>query len=247
MTSKQVMLMLWTLALLTGCVRGRSTAPPLVAPYEHRQLWAVAPLRNESGSLQADGVRFADQLARQLENAQGLDVLPVSRVLQAMDGLQLASVTTKVDALTLLKTLGVDALLVGTITDYDPYDPPKLGLAVELYLDPRATNGQPRLDPRELTRSPTDPYNLPSQPQRTDQPVSVVSAFFDAADPAVRERLERYARDRGPEQERQRGWRLYRISIDLYSEFVSYLVSSRLLDVETQRLTPPPPTEKPAS
>ena len=49
MTSKQVMLT--TLALLAGCV-DQPGIKPLASPYPGRQVWAVAPLRNESGSLQ---------------------------------------------------------------------------------------------------------------------------------------------------------------------------------------------------
>ena len=72
MTSEQAMraLLLALLAcLMSGCELFDRYPPidPLVAPYATRRVWAVVPLRNETGSLQADGVRMAEQLARQLE------------------------------------------------------------------------------------------------------------------------------------------------------------------------------------
>jgi len=253
MTSEQVMryawaaLLAWAAAVSAGCTGWPSRDPALVAPYGERQLWAVAPLANESGSLQADGVRLADQLARTLENAGGLDVVPVSRVLAAMQSLELDAVRSPADAASLRGVLGADALVLGTVSAYEPYDPPKVGLAVELYLDPH----RPRpggVDLRELSRAATEEMSRPEGLGWSDpaQPASVISRYFDAADPQTREALERYARRRGGDRPADRhAWRLYRISMDLYTEFVSHEVSSRLLDAERTRLTPPEPDAEP--
>src|SRR5690606_14752642 len=129
---------------------------PLASPYETRQIWAIAPLRNESGSLYADGVKMADHLAYQLENAEQLDVLPVNRTLRAMNALGMRQINTRQDAMRLLQTLGADALVVGNITAYNPYDPPRLGIALELYQHPRIWRNENEIDPRKLSRAPTD-------------------------------------------------------------------------------------------
>jgi hypothetical protein len=240
MTSEQVMLALLVLLLPLwgGCGVQRDArdtpVPRLVAPYAERQVWAVAPLRNESGSLHADGVRIADHLARQLERAEGIDVIPVNRVLAAMDAMRLGSVASPEDALQLRRTLGVDAIVIGTVSSYDPYDPPKLGLAVELYVD-EDRDRRERVDLRGLTRAPVDEMTrLPSLPQ--GQPVNAVSGLFDAADSPTRQWLERYATGRGSGEARRDHWRNYRMSMDLYTEFVSYAVSWRLLNAEARRL-----------
>ncbi|MEX1016331.1 MAG: hypothetical protein WDZ31_06260 [Phycisphaeraceae bacterium] len=255
MTSKQVMwsatIMLLAAALgltLVGCAhRGAGrTAEPLNAPYEQRQVWAVAPLMNESGSRHADGVRLADHLARQLETATPLSVIAVNRVLDAMDGLEMGAVTSPAEAELLRRTLGVDALVVGTITAYEPYDPPKLGLAIELYAD-RTPGRDSGLDLRELSRAATDEMSRPELTQLGVGPVSMVSGYFDAADPRVREQLQRYGTQRGGESHGDRDWRLYRISMDLYSEFVSYQVSWRLLEAEARRLQLSDAEQEPAS
>lgn len=235
MTSEQVKLMLVALVLAAGGCGGLGgdRAP---APYGARQVWAVAPLRNESGSLEADGVRLADHLARQLENTEGIDVLPVNRVLAAMQALQISRVTDPCEAVKLRRTLGADGLIVGTITSYDPYDPPKLGLAVELYLAASAPTGVRVLDVRRLSSAPTDRLSRPSVARRKTRPASTVSGFYDAAEPALRKRLWRYAWHRGVEQDHPANAQLYRISMDLYSEFVTRAVTTRLLHLEDQRM-----------
>ena len=87
---------------------------------------------------------------------------------------------------------------------------------------------------------------------RADRPTTVVSGFFDAADPSVREALQRYAGKRVVSMDRQGldglnpfdkdderlATTLYRISMDLYSQFVSYELSRRLLRAESVRLMP---------
>lgn len=244
MTSVKVMLTamvaagcLWGLAGLAGCdlVR-RDKVPPLVSPYAETQTWAVAPLRNESGSRQVDPLRVADHLTQQLETAERLQIVPVNRVLAAMESLEMEAVASPAQAAELRRTLAVDALLVGTVTAYSPYDPPKLGLALELYTGTAIP--RPRIEIRDLTRAPTDRTAQPG-PVDPEQPVSVVSGYYDAAHPNVRRQLQAYGAQRGPEGTSDQHWRRYRINMDLYTEFVSYVVSGELLDAEHQRLQPP--------
>jgi hypothetical protein len=240
MKSEQVLLIAVMTAVVAACAGCETLFPtpgadPLRSPYGERRVWAIAPLRNESGSLHADGIVVADHLARQLENAGNLDVLPVNRTLAAMQAAGFATIESPEQAAQIRSILNADAILVGTITAYDPYDPPKLGIAVELYADASRGAHDPPLDVRQLSRAPTSDTTLPNQPRSTTAASSVVSAFFDAADPQVRERLQRYANRRGAVSEPD-AWRRYRVSMDLYTEFVSYVVSWRLLREEAQRI-----------
>ncbi len=250
MTSKQVMLIA-AMGLLGGC-NWLEKPVTLASPYQERRIFAVAPLINESGSLQADGFKLADHLARQLENATNVDVLPVNRTIAAMQDRGWRYIASPDQAQQLILALGADALLVGTITAYDPYDPPKLGVALELYFNPRAEQRRQTLDLRNLSKSARGDEVLQGSPLRADRPAAVVSAFFDAADPGVREALHRYAGKRGVDMDRQgldglnpfdteaekHASTLYRISMDLYSQFVSYELSWRLLRAESVRLMP---------
>ncbi|MCC6681725.1 MAG: hypothetical protein IT445_12560 [Phycisphaeraceae bacterium] len=248
MTSKQVMLTLIAVALLSGAsgcselmVRRPQAQPPLETPYAERQLWAVAPIRNESGSSYADGYRMADHLSRQLESVARIDALPVNRVIAAMDVLQMPAVASPEDVRRLMQTLGVDGLIVGTIAAYEPYDPPKIGLAVELYLDP--LRPMPKvIDERALTRAAVDQQTRPIVPPRGRGPDSAVSAFYDAADPGMRSLLEVYAAGRGESDNDAISSALYRSSMDLFSEFVAHLAVARLLAGEQDRLADNAPT-----
>ncbi|MEX0777242.1 MAG: hypothetical protein WD042_16180 [Phycisphaeraceae bacterium] len=237
MTSKQVMLIVAAL-LLGGCgLFPRPPADELAGPYPSRHVWAIVPLGNESGTQQADGAVLADHLHRQLENASNLDVLPVNRTIAAMNALQMSRVSDPAQAMHLMRTLGVDGLVVGTVTAYDPYDPPKLGLTLELYVDQRVDSVD-AASIRRLRTSATDPAPAVQTPASRRQPVTVASAVLDAGDPRVRELLEYYASQRGPVLEKD-AWRRYRISMDLYSEFAAYVMSRRLLEAERQRVAPP--------
>lgn len=254
MTSKQVLPTLAVALLFLASCRDQPKpgADPLEAPYATRRVWAIAPLRNESGTVAVDVLRMSDSLARHLTNARNLDVLPLNRTLAAMEAMHLARIATPSDALALMDALGAEGLVVGSVTAYDPYDPPKIGLTLELYQNPRVEPGG-SIDVRKLSRAATEEPGPPRP--RTRQPVSSVSAFLDCADPIVRHKVQRYAYDRGGSSHRDDSWldnpfdkatdeewRLYRISTDLYSEFVTYVMSWRLLRAETQRLAPPPPT-----
>jgi hypothetical protein len=157
--------------------------------------------------------------------------------------MELAQVGSPKDAVALMKTLAVDGLVVGTITAYDPYDPPKLGIAIELFTNRRA-DAVAVLNTRELTRAPM------SGPETTwahvSQPVSVVSGFYRASDGGVRRKMQRYARGAGPIEDRD-AWHRYRINMDLYSEFITYVMSKRLMAAETARMERKRVQEQPAS
>lgn len=244
MTSEQAMrvslLAALTAMLSGGCEMFDRYKPidPLVAPYSTRRVWAVAPLTNESGSLQADGVRTADQLSRQLANAGNLDVMPLNRVLLAMDALKLTAIRTPAEAIKLMGTLGVDGLLVGSISAYDPYDPPKLGLVIDLYTSAKL-EARDAIDARRLTYAGTEnPPNSTDQPRPIKQPVTSVTFVLDAADPTTREQIQRYGQDRSADEKDKRSWRRYRISMDLFTEFASYVACWRLMQAEKQRITP---------
>jgi hypothetical protein len=153
-----------------------------------------------------------------------------------MDAMGIRQIASKQDAMRMVQTLGVDGLIVGTISAYDPYDPPRIGLALELYLSPRYDQEQADFDVRRLSRAATDELAL-APPANSRQPVVAVSDILDARSPGTRENLQRYALDRGSVKDKD-AWVSYRINIDLYSEFVSYVMSWRLLRAEAQRIAP---------
>lgn len=210
---------------------------PIEAPYAERQVWAIAPLRNESGSRFADGIRMADELTRTFEQVVGIDALPVNRVLEAMDALRLTGIDSREDAIRLREALGVDALVVGSMTHYDAYDPPKIGLALDLYAWP--TDGESRgLDIRGLSWAPTaDAAGIRrSTLYRPDQPVTTVSGYFDASGIGTKKLLDDYAYGRGTTPNALHERRLYTINMNLFQEFAGHEMGSQLIWAEWQRL-----------
>ncbi len=239
MTSVQVYLkfaLLLMLFVLSGCQKVGYAQ--LRSPYSGQRVFAVAPFVNKSGNNYANVYEITDAFRDQLSSTQGLIVLPVDDTLAAMGTLGMDSLQSVSDAKKLLVAMGrgVDGLIVGHITSYDPYSPPKIGMSLELYLSAnRFTVGA--ADPGHLTRQATGDQLFVSRLQR--QPVSRVSETIDAKHPYWRSQLKRYAKTRGQDFDPQESHIKYRESIDLYSEFVSFMMSQRLLEHERIRLEKP--------
>jgi hypothetical protein len=234
--------MLASLAVaLSGCEDSRKAlvAPEvLVAPYDTSKgevLWAVAPLGNESGVSTVDTDMVADALVSKIDEIRGVSCLPLNRTFAAMRARNMRAIRTPGDARLLATTLGVDALLVGNITAYDPYNPPKLGLSLALYSRDRGSADA--FDPMKLKSSFTD-YGQISRSQFADRPAAVVSEHLDGANHEVQMELQRYAQGRH-DQSSALSWKSSLASMDLYTEFAAYFAVSRLLDQERLRLGQP--------
>ncbi|HID23177.1 MAG TPA: hypothetical protein EYP14_12350 [Planctomycetaceae bacterium] len=79
-----------------------------------------------------DGRRFALAYFAELQKIPGFQVVPVGVTEQALYDNKLQMQGPK-DALELARILGVDIVVVGAVTDYDPYYPPRVGLQVSWY------------------------------------------------------------------------------------------------------------------
>lgn len=92
---------------------------------------AVAPFFNLSQERTVDGREFALDYYAELQKVPGFEVLPVGVTERAMveNGITL---TGPNDAVRLAQILDVDAVVVGAVTDYDPYNP-RIGLKVAWY------------------------------------------------------------------------------------------------------------------
>jgi hypothetical protein len=228
--------------VLGGCGEKAIEEPKAFpSPYPAPKVWAVTPLRNETGTTIADGTAMADHLTEHLQQVRGITALPVNRVLEAMAADNIIAIDSPAKIQRLMNTLNVDGLIVGTLTAWDPYDPPRIGVILQLYSRDRLA---PPLDTRDLTRAPSS-NELPGVIAFT-QPVSQVSHHFDAADGTTLKYLRHYATGRVP-HDSAAGWRRYLLSIDLYSEFVSHELMRRLFDAEWKRLTTPASAPAPAT
>lgn len=193
-------------------------------PGNLRQVWAVAPVINDSGQKNVDPILQADLIYQQLQQVEGLTVIPVNRVVEIYTSLRLEKVQSAEQAAIVCELLGADALLIGTVTIYDPYDPPKM--AASLTLIPRGGYQRPiNVDIRELVRRAT-PATMSASTAGAG--FAQVVGMFDAANGSVRAEVTRYAQGRsdpsGPYQAR-----LYLIEMDRYGGFVYNRLIGQLL------------------
>ncbi len=251
MTTEQTMLstsaraglsaLLCGLMLLSGCSQGPQLVAPetLTAPYDASRgevLWAVVPLRNESGTSVVDIAAVSDHVVGALSQVRGVRTLPLNRTIGAMRSLGMTSLTSPEEARRLAAEMGVDGLVLGSITAWDPYDPPKLGLALALYARPGAmqSRGAVDIDTRDLQQLSTD-YDPFPRSTFGGAPASTVHLFLDGKNHQVLMDVRRYAAGRHDETAAL-GWKRYLTSMDLFTEFAAWQAAGRLLDQEWVRL-----------
>ena len=208
-----------------------------LAPYgtqDGEPLWAVVPPRNDSGTSIADSNTLGDKLVAAAAETRGLRVLPLNRTLEAMRALQMPAVRTPADARRLAETLGVDGILVSSITAYEPYTP-TMGIMLALYARPGAMLAPDEdLDPRELSMRPTDPAARPNSNFR-EVPVSVTSVHLDGKDHQVLMDVRGFATGRS-DPASALNWRRYTASMPLYEEFAAHFAVDQLMQKEWIRL-----------
>lgn len=117
----------------TGCRWPEIVQIPVVRnPFPQISKIAVAPFINLSSEASVDGRRFALAYFNELQSTPGFEVVPIGVVESAMRayGIELRD---GAEAQELARILEVDAVVIGAVTDYSPYYPPRLGLRVEWY------------------------------------------------------------------------------------------------------------------
>jgi len=228
---------------LVGCGSSRFVEPSTDrSPYPNPKVWAVLPLANESTSQTANGVRLAEQLAQHLRQVEGLDALPIGRAVNTLQAAGLTKVETEHEANQAIRLLKVDGILVGSVTAWDPYDPPKIGASIRLYAKPLTAgekdgSSPTGLDYRRLMTA-TTAFQVPGV-DTSGKPkfVAKVSGHLNGADGRILNRLKDYANGRTPDKSPS-GWRRYLISMDLYSEFVGHELIRRLFALEWDHQPP---------
>lgn len=243
---------------LSGCVSSTEKfryPAPLVSPYDARQgdvLWAVAPLRNETGVSVVNTPAVADALVATIQETRGLSAVPLNRTLAAMVALGMTEVASVEDAHRLAAAMGVDAILVGSVTAWHPYEPPRLGMSLALLarlggdrlIEPGGTDasglplgrtGAPldMFDPRSLASSPTEPSFPPTRSR--SGPLSTAAAHLDGSNHEVLIALRGYAEGRN-DPDSALGWRWYLASMTLFTRFACHQLTEDLLNHERLRL-----------
>ena len=141
-----------SLSLLSGCMMvDVGVRNPVVG----MTTIAVVPFFNLSQERAVDGRRFAFAYYTELQKTPGFEVIPVGVTEQAMFDHQL-QMNNPEDVLQLAQILGADAVVVGAVTDYSPYYPPRVGLQVSWY-SPRQWPFYPGVPTNEFERDLVKP------------------------------------------------------------------------------------------
>ncbi len=106
--------------------------PTLHNPFPQISKVAVATFINASSESTLDGRKVAEAYAAELAEVPGYVVIPVSLAETAIRtyGIQLEK---EKDARRLAQILEVDAVVVGVVTEYSPYYPPRMSMQVQWF------------------------------------------------------------------------------------------------------------------
>ena len=214
------------LILASGCQSTPKQPAPRIANYWLGPVTiAVAPAVNLSGSNDFDPARFADLMAGELSYADGVSIIPVSRVMGVLGAQGAEGVESPSHALELTRLLGADAILVFAVIEYDPYDPPSLGISAQLYGTKGRTGGG--IDPVALSRQGgLDESDGAERPRRL---LSQTQRIYDATHQDIVEEVKTFAALRGADGSPY-GWRRYVVSQQDYIRFCCHATIRALFD-----------------
>lgn len=142
--------------------------PVLKNPFPSIETVAVVPFVNKSNNPNLDGSMFARAYASELQKIDGFDALPVRTVEERMKAAGITSLSNAEDARLLCRILGVDAVVLGRINDYQGYRPFQLNITVEWYAANQYIHPVPAGYglPWGTTREEEIPYPLMSAAER---------------------------------------------------------------------------------
>jgi hypothetical protein len=125
-------------AASSGCLAlpDRILEPQFHNPFPQIYRVAVLPFFNQSAEPTVDGEAIAMAYYNELQMIPGFEVMPVGVARQMLAASMNASgkePRSGAEFQRLARQMGVDAVLVGSVTEYSPYYPPRIGLSVDWY------------------------------------------------------------------------------------------------------------------
>jgi hypothetical protein len=112
------------LLLLAGCEPFETVQDD---PLPGIRVVAVLPFADQTGGSKFDADEFANILASELARAYNLRVIRPAQIRAAGEEL-----STAADAVRIGRRVRADAVLACAITEYDPYDPPKVAVSAQV-------------------------------------------------------------------------------------------------------------------
>jgi hypothetical protein len=227
------------LAMMTlGCAQKKQVKDNghLVSPYPCQMTIVVAPVLNYSGNQDLDPIKVTDILYSEFQSVEGFAVIPTNRMLAQMARNQISVIETPQQALKLANDLGADAIVVSAITEYNPYYPPVVGMAMQVYGLQQESVQVPRIDPVALERS-ASPLKLSTTIEPQFWPKNQIQRIFNSRDKMVAHQVHEFSEDRGDVNSPYKG-EIYLRSQEYYLRFVCYKAIRELLNKELLRVNP---------
>ena len=176
------LILLGWLAALSGCalIPEKMCQQTVHNPFPQLTKVAIVPFINHSHEPAVDGRQFAVAYFNELSQVPGYEVIPMATVETTMARNKF-NLSNPAEVRKLAQILEADAIVIGLVTDFSPYYPPRCGMQVEWYA---ANPGYHPIPPG---------YGLPwGTPDEKGIPGSVV---FDAEMALAREQLKTQSPD----------------------------------------------------
>lgn len=223
------------------------TPPPqeyaIPSPYHTPETLAIAPAINLSGSRDFDILVVSDTLYEEMQQVPGLSIVPVNKTLAAMQRMGLRSIDSPQVAQELARAVGAAGLVIPAVTAYDPYNPPKVGMILQLYSPPGSslTHISIPVHPDEspvVLSNPGRPTVVASEVviMSEKQPLAQVEGVFNATNQSVLRELRVFASGRTQYDSALMDQK-YLLDSDSYMRFVCHAMIRRLMEVERQRVS----------
>jgi len=177
----------------------------------------VAPVLNLSDSREFDPLKLTDAIASECTSFNAISVVPINIVLATLARRGLNRVTQAEEAVWLADQLNADGTVVVAITEYQPYEPMRIGLVMQWYPRPGALPLR-WFESEEELDAPLGDWRAVSAP---DNPRVQVQTVFDAAHARVLDDLKTYASKRDGFQSPS-DWRRYAKSQELFVRYCGW-------------------------
>lgn len=126
--------MMLAVLLLAGCemLPRKYEQPRFFNPFPQLHKVAVLPFFNQSAEPTLSGREVAEHYRGELQKIPGFEVLPVGVVERYLESNPIP-LGSRPNFQQMARDMNVDAVVVGSVTDFTPYYPPRIGLAVNWY------------------------------------------------------------------------------------------------------------------
>jgi len=110
-----------------------SHQPQFHNPFPQLTRVAVLPFSNQSAEATVDGRRVGELYRNELQQIPGFEVMPIGVAEVKVRALSAQNYDETFDFQKLAQALDVDAVVIGSVTDFSAYYPPRMGLSVSWY------------------------------------------------------------------------------------------------------------------